>query len=163
MLARERQAFLGEEAAHDLHRLGQSLQARARRIECQARLEVVGLEPAGAEAKLQAPAGQRVDRRRFFGQRGRMAEVIVEHDRAESDARSDRGRGHQRGQRRELFAEVVGHDQRVEAEVFGTAGEVLPLAQRAPKIHHAEAERAQADSVQMHRLETGEARAHGRR
>ena len=71
-----------------------------------------------------------------------MLVVVVEHERTDAQRRGVRGRHRDRGQRRELLAEVVGHEQRREAEVFELAGLVAPLRRRTDlRDLHAEPER----------------------
>ena len=72
-----------------------------------------------------------------------MLVVVVEHERADAQRRGVRGCHRDRGQRRELLAEVVGHEQRREAEVFELAGLVAPRRRRLHLAHlHAEPERS---------------------
>ena len=59
-----------------------------------------------------------------------MLVVVVEHQRADPQRRRVRGRHRDRGHRRELVAEVVGHEQRRVAEVFELARLVAPRARR---------------------------------
>ena len=91
---------------------------------------VVGLHPARADAELEPAVAQQVDRRRLLGEDRRVLVVVVEHERADPQRRGVRGRHRDRGQRRELLAEVVGHEQRRVPEVFELARLVAP--RRAP-------------------------------
>ena len=59
-----------------------------------------------------------------------MLVVVVEHERADAQRRRVRGRHRDRGHRRELVAEVVGHEQRRVAEVLELARLVAPRRRR---------------------------------
>ena len=67
-----------------------------------------------------------------------MLVVVVEHERPDAQVRVLRD-GHQRGNRAELVAEVVGHRDRREAEVLGLADLLEPVLARRG-VRHLDAE-----------------------
>ena len=97
-----------EARLEDLHRFREPCHSNARWIERQARAPIVGLHPAGADPQLEAAVGQQIDRGGLLRQQRRMAEVVVEHDGADTQARCGGRRVQQRWQWRQLLAEVVG-------------------------------------------------------
>ena len=80
-------AAVAPHGAHDLEALGQAGHAHRRRLHRDARLLVVGRHPAGADAELEAAAGDDVEGGRLLGQDDRVAEVVVEHERADPQRR----------------------------------------------------------------------------
>ena len=93
---------------------------------CQPSLGVFVSGPAGADAKLEPSAGQRLDRGRFLGEEGGRAEVLVEHVGGQPDFASGDGGSHQRGECRQAAQMIRDHEARV-AGVLRAAGERQPL------------------------------------
>ena len=112
----------------------------ARRVERDAGHLVVVRLGAGADTELEAPVGEQVDGRGFFGQHRRMTEVVVEHGRGEPERRGDLGSDRQGDHGRELAREVIWKVERGVPEVFGLAREVLPLSKRVSATADTEAE-----------------------
>ena len=99
----------------------------AGRVHRDARLVVVALHPAGADAHLEPAAGQHVDGGQLLGQHDRVLVVVVEHERTHLQLGGGVGGGHQRRDGGQLVAEVIGHEQGVVAEVLGLAGQLRPV------------------------------------
>ncbi len=111
-----------QERGDDFGGLGQALLAHCRRVENHPHGRVLGEAVPGAETDLEPAATQAVEGGQLLGQGHRMVQVVVEHQRAESDARGrDRGGG-QRDERRALAPDVVTHLEDVEAGVLGRLG-----------------------------------------
>ena len=79
MSAAERQRVIAPQAFDDLHRLLQAAHAHRGRLETNAGLVVLRLQPAGANAELEASTTEHVDTSRLLGQQGRMAKIVVEN------------------------------------------------------------------------------------
>jgi len=123
------------ERADDRQRLFQSRNARPRRVERQAHRLVLGAQPARPKPKLQAPAGERGERRGLLGEQRGVAEVVGEHHGAQVDALGGASCGGEGHQRRVLLAKIVGHqvvaDQEcVVAELLDAADMGEPCAWR---------------------------------
>ncbi len=97
----------------------------------QTRFVVVRTHPACAEAELEATVAQHVERGRFLGQHERMPVVVAEDERAHAQARRRAGDSGEGRNGRQLVAEVIGHQQRAVAEVFGLTGLLCPRARRS--------------------------------
>jgi hypothetical protein len=76
------------------HRLGEPLDANSAGFEAQPGLVVFRFDAAGAEAELQPPVGQQVDRRGLARDQHRVPQIIVQHIRAEPQPSRRRGGGH---------------------------------------------------------------------
>ena len=126
VVALERHRVAAQQALHDGDGLAQPRHPHAAPIERQPRLVVLRLHVAGAEAELQPPVGEQVHQRRLARQQHRMAEVVVEHERADAQPRGGGGRGDDSRHRREYLGEVIGHGQRGIAERLRAAGGVRP-------------------------------------
>jgi hypothetical protein len=74
------------------------------------------------EAELDPARAHAVERRRLLGHRHRMAQVVVEHQCAEADARRGRGRRGQGNEGAQLGADVISHLEEVESRRFGFPG-----------------------------------------
>ena len=111
-------------------------------IEGEPRLVILGLHVPGAHAELKPTVGQKIHRRGLARDQHGVAEVIVQHVRADLEALRRLGGGDERRHRGEDVSEVIGYGQRGVAEILELAGLVCPLGPRgrAPNIH-AEPER----------------------
>ena len=69
---------------------------------------------------------QHVDGGQLLGEHHRVLEVVVEHEGTDLELGGGVGRRHQRRHRPQLVAEVVGHEERVVAQVLRLPGEVGP-------------------------------------
>ena len=107
---------------------------QAGRLEGDPGLVVLLLEPACPDAEFKAAVGEDVDRGGGLGGQGRVAEVVVENERADPHV-GDHRRGGQRGNGVEAADEVVQREIAGEPEPFGPAEHrqpVLVRAKRAP-------------------------------
>ena len=125
--AREVDGRGAEEPLENLDRLLQSAHPDAGRVEGEAGLLVLAAQPARAEPELEAPAGQRVERRRLLGEDDGVAIVVVDDHRPDPEPAGDGRGGGQGGKGRELVAEEVGSevvadDEGRVAEHLGTVG-----------------------------------------
>ena len=129
VLAREVDGLLlREQRLQDLRVLDHAIDAHLRRFHRDARAVVVELLPARADADLEPPFRQHVDRRELTGEHRGMAVVAVEDERADLQRGGEhRGRGHRRD-RAEPLVEVIGNEQRRVAERFELADGVRPRA-----------------------------------
>src|SRR6185503_16245265 len=82
VLAGERDLLLGEEALHQRHRLSEPRDAHAAAVERDAGALVVAVEPARADPELEAPVREHVDSRALAREHRRVAEVVVDDERA---------------------------------------------------------------------------------
>ena len=104
-----------QQALDDLDRLLEARHPHRGEVVGEAGLVVVGAHPAGAETQLEAPLAQHVEGGGLLGQHEGVAVVVAEDQRAHAQ-RGGRGRHRsQRRDRRQLVAEVVGHEQRAVA------------------------------------------------
>ena len=120
----------GEALLDDVQRLFEAVDAHRGRVVLEPERVVVGLHPARADAELEPAVAQQVDRRGLLGEDRRVLVVVVEHERADLQRRGVRGRHRDRRHRRQLLAEVVGHEQRRVPEVFELARLVAPRRRR---------------------------------
>ena len=118
-------------------RLRQPRHPGAGRIEAQPRLVVFGSHVSGAQAELKSAIGQEVDCRRLTGYQHRVAQVIVEHMRANLEACRRLGSADQRRHWRKKVCQVIGHIEHGVAEVLEFPGLLPPLGARgrAPDVH----------------------------
>ena len=133
--ARERDGLTFEEALDDDNRLAQPLDAGGAGVEGESRLLVLGAHVPGAETELEPTVGEHVERRRLARQQRGMAEVVVEHRGADTQARRRRRGGGQRGERREQVGEVVRDEQHGVAEGFDLPRLVRPFGLRGRRSH----------------------------
>ena len=113
VLALERERAVGPCAAHDRELLLEHLHARAQRREGEAVRLVLALVPAGAEAELDAAAGDVIDGGHGLGEHGGMTEGRRRDEHAEPEARRDRRQAGQRRPGLERAALVVALDREV--------------------------------------------------
>ena len=112
------------------------------RIERNAGLVVLILQPARADAELQAPVGEDVDRAGGHGQHDRVPEVVVEEEAGETQPLGGDGRGRHRRDRLEPAHEVVRPAYGVIAERFDPSHHLQPrLARAGTAALHSESER----------------------
>ena len=109
-----------EQATHDLDRFRHALLADTRRVERGADRGVLGVGVTGADAELEPPIGDMVDRRHLAGEVNRMPEVVVEHERADADALGRRRHRRQRRERRPVRSDVVERAEHVEPGALGS-------------------------------------------
>src|SRR5207247_11128267 len=83
VLARERDLLLGEETLHQRDRLGQARNTDAATVERDAGALVVAVEPARADAELEAAVREDVERRALAREDRRIAEIVVDDERAD--------------------------------------------------------------------------------
>ena len=124
--AGEVEGTIGEEAFDHIESFFELVDADPSGLLGDTRLLVVGVHPSRAEPELESTARQHIERGRFLGQHDRMLVVVVVHQRADAQLRGRVGCGHQGGYGRQLIAEVIGHEQRREAEVFRLLGLLGP-------------------------------------
>ena len=111
-----------EQGADDLDELGEALLASGGGEERHAGGGELRRRVPGTEAELDTAAAQAVERRHLPSDHQRMVEAGVEHERADADPfRRLRG-GCQALQRAPVAADVVGHEDDVEAELLGAPG-----------------------------------------
>ena len=123
--------IFGEQSLHERDRLGQPRDAHAAAVERDAGALVVAIEPARANAELEPPAREHVEHRDLAREDDRVAEVVVDDQRAEAQLRGDRHERRQRGQRGPRTADhVIGHRERVIAERLDPLGAREPLPGR---------------------------------
>ena len=72
--------------------------------------EVLGPVPAGPDSDLEPPLAEQVKGRQLLCQDHRMAEVVVQDERADTQACGRRGHGGKRGDGTECDPQVVGSD-----------------------------------------------------
>jgi hypothetical protein len=82
---------------------------------------------ASPDAHFQATLAQMVEGYKFLGQEGRMTQVIVEHQRAESDTRRSRRCCCEGNERRRLHSDVVTHLEDVESGDLSSSGVTYDL------------------------------------
>src|SRR5262249_15492927 len=86
--------------------------------------------------------GQQVEGGGFFGEKRRMAEVVVEHLAAEADGRGRLGGGEQPRDRRQRVQIMVGHDEGRVPEILDLSRQVAPGGARSRvEADHAEPKR----------------------
>ena len=124
MATREAERSVGEQPAEDGDRLGHPLDPHARRVELQADRPVLGLVPAGPDPDVEPAVAEDVERREVLGHDGRVAQVVVEHERADAEPFGrHRGGGEHRDRRKLRLQVVVDAEMRV-ADGFGRPGMV---------------------------------------
>ena len=129
--ARDAHGLAFQQSLDDDNRLRQSLDARGAGVEGEPHLRVLGLHVAGADAQLEPAVAQHVERRGLArGEQG-MAEIVVEHAGPDTQPGRRRGRGGERGKRREQLGQVVRDEQNGIAETLDLARFVGPLGRRA--------------------------------
>lgn len=114
------------------------------------------LHVAGADAEFEAAVREEIDGGCFAGEECRVAEVVIEHQRANPQPFGRVGGHGETGERWEEFEQVVGGKEDVVAEVFRLASERLPglAAGRGPH-GDAEAEGVGHISAFSHRVAGG--------
>src|SRR5207249_4545355 len=85
VLARERHLLLAEETLQQRHRFGQAPNAHAAAFERDARALVVAVEPTRTDTELEAAVREDVERRALAREHGRVAEVVVDDERADAE------------------------------------------------------------------------------
>ena len=84
MLAVVRHDILGEEGFHNADGLDDTLVTHTRRIQRDAALLIVFRPRARPDAQLEPAITEQVERCGFLRQDGRMTEIVVEHERSET-------------------------------------------------------------------------------
>src|ERR1700687_3657085 len=134
VLAVHRRLFLREHATDDLTGLVQGFEAAGNRLEIDAEVLMFQLEPAGADAEVEAAAADVIERRRHLGEHARVAVGIAVHEMTE--ARAFRGLRTSAQRRPALEAWVIGgHEDRVEM-VEVPQRVVTPRVGLLPQIEH---------------------------
>ena len=135
MLARERHRLAGEQALDDGDGFGQPVDAGTAGSKGMPACSYSRAHVARADAKLEAAIGEQVHGGGLARDERRMAEVVVEHQRADAQARGRLRRRDERHQRREEGGEVVRQEQGGVAELLGPARLRLPLLPRPRRPH----------------------------
>ena len=126
--AREAERPVGEQPAEDGDRLGHPLDAHAGRVELQADRLVLGFVPAGPDPDVEPAVTDDIERREILGDDGWVAQVVVQHERADAEPFGrDRGGSEHRDRRKLRLQVVVDAEMRV-ADGFG----VRACRQRRP-------------------------------
>ena len=135
----------GQQPPHDGRRLGESFDSDRRRVEPDAGFVVLGLHVSRAETELEPRVRQQTERRRLAGDDDGVAEIVVQHERADAQmlrrAECDAGC---RERRQRTVHEVIGDVQCVEPDGLGTTGGGDPLLRVAgERTRDPEPDRAQ--------------------
>lgn len=130
MLAGVRDGLAVEKSAQQDGSFFEPLHPRSWCVEREAYLRVLRLGVAGAEAQLESPVAQQVQRRRGPCQERRMIEVTVEDHDAESQPVADPGRDREGDERRQTVTEMVRCDDHVEAAIVDAADQLDPCLPR---------------------------------
>ena len=139
-----------EQALDDRNRLGEPLDPDASSIEAEPDLIVLDSHVTRAQPQLEPSIRQEVHRRRLSREQHGMAEIVVDHVRADPEScRRVRG-AHHRRDCRQHGGEVVGHQEHGVAQRFDLARFVLPLGSRL-RVSDIDSE-----SERLHRLITPE-------
>src|SRR5207302_251544 len=94
-------------APNELDGLLQPRDAHAGVVEADSRLGIVAHVPTGADAQLETPVGEEVDRRRVLREHEWMTEVVAGHESADAERRRRLGSRCKSRKRRELSSEVI--------------------------------------------------------
>jgi hypothetical protein len=139
MLAREVERALAEQALEHRDVLDHPADAHPRPVHRDARAGIVLDLIPGADADLQPPFGDQVERRQLARQHRRMPEVGGEDGGGDVQDRRRRGRDRHRGDRPVPLVEVIGREERRVAERLQLTGRVGP---RHPgkRLQHLDAE-----------------------
>ena len=130
VLAGEAERPVGEAPLQDGDRLGQPCLADRGRVECHADRLVLGPVPARADRHVQPPLGEDVEARQLLRQHRGVPQVVVQHEgRDPEPIRDGRDRRHRRD-RRQLLDEVIGDDERVDADRLRPTSRLGQLANR---------------------------------
>jgi hypothetical protein len=129
--AGEGERAIGEETAQDRDGLEHALDPDARPVEGEPGGLVFGLVPAGPDPDHQSPLAEQVQRGQILGEDGRVAQVVVEHERTQAEAFRGHRHGRQDRDRRELSGQMVVD---TEMAVAHRLGEPRALHQ-GPAIH----------------------------
>jgi hypothetical protein len=139
VLALKAEGAVGEEAAQHRDVLDQAVDPHLRRVHRDPRGAVVVHLVAGAEADLEPPLGEHVDRGHLAGEDGGVAEVGGEDGGGDAQLGGRRRRGRHRGDRAVALVEVVGGEEGRVAERLQLAGRLGP-AHPGERRHHLDAE-----------------------
>ena len=112
--------------AHDLEALGQPRHPHRRRLHRDPRMCIVGRQPAGTHAELEAAAAHHVEGGRLLGEDQRVPEVVVEDERPDAQCRRGFGRDGEGDHGRPLVVEVIGDVEGRVAEIFGLSRQIAP-------------------------------------
>lgn len=121
MATGERDPLAFEQPLDDGDRLCQPFDPRASRVESQPRLVVFGLDAPRAQAELKPPLGKQVDRRRLARDQHGMAQVVIEHVRADPKISCRLGSADQCRHRRHKIGEMIGNRQGVVTQILNLA------------------------------------------
>src|SRR5437588_512759 len=127
----EAERLAAPRAPNELDRLLQPRDAHAGFIEADSRLRIVAHVPARADAQLETPVGEEVDRRRVLREYEWMTKVVAGHEGADAERRRRRGSRCESWKRRELASKVIRDEKDVVPGCLRSRCGCMPLGSRA--------------------------------